>query len=140
VFDLNRQVPLPVTNGAVDVLVQGDQTTPLRVVTGSEGYAKSKSGGIPLEQVETKLGKPFPNPLKSEATIEYQLQKTSYVRMELYDILGRRVATLVSEEKTAGQHALQWSQSGSRRLASGVYFLRMRAGDFTATQKMTIVR
>lgn len=140
VFDLDRQMPLPVTNGTVEVPIQGDQTTQLRVVAGSETYAKSKSDGIPLEQIETKLGKPYPNPLESEATIEYQLQKSSYVRMELYDILGRRVSTLVSEEKTAGQHVLQWSQSGSRRLASGVYFLRMRAGDFTATQKMTIVR
>ncbi len=140
VFDLNRQMPLPVTGGIVDVPVQGDRTTPLRVVAGAESYAKSKSDGIPLEEIETKLGKPYPNPLESEATIEYQLQKTSYVRMELYDILGRRVATLISEEKTAGQHTLQWSPSGNRRLASGVYFLRMRAGDFTATQKMTIVR
>ena len=140
VFDLDRQMPLPVTNGAVDVPVEGDATTRLRVAAGSEAYAKSNSDGIPLEQIETKLGKPYPNPLASEATIEYQLQKTSYVRMELYDILGRRVGTLVSEEKAAGQHTLQWSPSGNRRLASGVYFLRMRTRDFTATQKMTIVR
>jgi hypothetical protein len=140
VFDLDRQMPLPVMAGAVEVPVESGQTAHLRVVAGSETFAKSNSDGIPLEEIETKLGKPYPNPLESEATIEYQLQKTSYVRMELYDILGRRVATLVSEEKTAGQHTLQWSPSGNRRLASGVYFLRMRAGDFTATQKMTIVR
>ena len=140
VFDLDRQMPLPVENGGVSVPLEGDEARSLRLVAGSETFAKSKSDGIPLEQIDTKLGKPYPNPLESEATIEYQLQKPEYVRMEVYDILGRRVATLVNEEKTAGRHRFQWNPSDGRTLASGVYFLRMRAGKFSTTQKMTIVR
>jgi hypothetical protein len=143
VFDLERQISLPVTKGQVTVPVEGNEPVSLRIVAGSESFATSKSSGIALEQLETALDKTYPNPIANNetATIDFQLKSAEHVRLEVYDLLGRRVAVLLDERKTAGPHTITWNtQSASSRLASGVYFLRMRAGDFTATQKMTIVR
>ncbi|HHP7239096.1 choice-of-anchor D domain-containing protein [Longibacter sp.] len=140
-FDLDRQMPLAVSDGAVEVPVDGAAPTRLRIVAGTKAFARTKSEGIPLEQIETALDKPYPNPFSDAATIDYQLKKEGHVRMEVFDLLGRRVAVLVDGRKSAGPHTLTWqAQTGRSRLASGVYFLRMRAGDFTATRKMTLVR
>ncbi|NBC84954.1 MAG: choice-of-anchor D domain-containing protein, partial [Bacteroidetes bacterium] len=140
-FDMDRQMPLAVSDGAVDVPVDASGPTRLRIVTGTKAFARTKSEGIPLEQIETALDKTYPNPFSDATTIDYQLKKEAHVRMEVFDLLGRRVAVLVDERKSAGPHTLTWqAQTGRSRLASGVYFLRMRAGDFTATRKMTLVR
>lgn len=141
VFDLEREIPLPVTDGSVSVPVSRTSPTRLRVVAGTKSFARSNNDEIALEQIDTALDKTYPNPFTDAATIDFQLEKPMHVRMEVYDLLGRRVAVLVDGQKSAGPHTITWrAQGGGSRLASGVYFLRMRAGDFTATRKMTLIR
>jgi len=62
--------------------------------------------------------------------------------LKVYDILGREVATLVNEEKTAGTYEIEFdSHSGeARNLTSGVYFYQLSAGDFVETKKMILMR
>jgi hypothetical protein len=79
----------------------------------------------------------YPNPVQSQTTIEYELKEATDVRVSLYDALGREVAVLVDEQKSAGRFE---ANVDAGDLSSGVYFYRMEAGDFTATKKMTIVR
>jgi flagellar hook assembly protein FlgD len=64
------------------------------------------------------------------------------VRIEVYDVLGRRIRTLVDERRRAGPHRTVWRGRNAlgRKVASGVYFLRLRAGETTATRKVVIVR
>jgi hypothetical protein len=83
------------------------------------------------------LGQNYPNPFNPMTTITYQLPKSSHVTLKVYDVLGREVATLADENKTAG--AYQTTFDGSR-FSSGVYFYRIQAGDFTATKKFTLMK
>ena len=79
----------------------------------------------------------FPNPFSSRATIRYELPRTTDVRLEVYDVLGRRVATLADERQAAGVYdaSLQADE-----LSSGVYFYRLQAGSYVATHSIVLVR
>jgi hypothetical protein len=72
----------------------------------------------------------YPNPFNASTTIEYGLPDAGRVRIDVYDLLGRKVETLVEKEKQAGQHNAVWDALDH---SSGVYFYRTEAGDFTKT-------
>ncbi len=91
---------------------------------------------IPLPD-RFSLSQNYPNPFNPGTTIEYSLPQPSYVTLTLYNILGQRIRTLVDEAKPAGTYTVRLDGAG---LASGVYFYRMRAGNFTATKKLVLLR
>jgi hypothetical protein len=84
----------------------------------------------------TKLLGTFPNPARSRATVRYAVEAPVEVDLALYDLLGRRVQTLVQQEQE-GRHERRLDTS---RLPSGTYFLRLQAGGTVKTQKLTVVR
>ena len=79
---------------------------------------------------------PAPNPARQAVTVRYALPDRRPVTLRIYDVLGRRVRAVVSQEQN-GRHERQIDVSG---LPSGTYFLRMRAGDTSATKRFTVVR
>ncbi len=79
----------------------------------------------------------FPNPFNPETVVRYQLPEVNHVRLGVYDILGREVATLVNERQPAGTYQSRFNGSG---LASGVYICRLIAGPFVRSQTMLLVR
>jgi N-acetylmuramoyl-L-alanine amidase len=84
----------------------------------------------------------YPNPFNPETRITFDLPSESFVRLAVYDLLGRQVRTLVSEQKTAGTYSVSWDardESGSRS-ASGVYVYRLEAGTHTLTMKMLLLK
>jgi hypothetical protein len=83
-----------------------------------------------------------PNPFSGQTTVEFDLAEQSRVTVAVYDMMGRKVATLVDGVRSAGPHAVGWngrSDSG-QDLASGVDLLRMRADQQSETRRMTIIR
>jgi hypothetical protein len=86
---------------------------------------------------EYSLAQNYPNPFNPTTKISYSLPIAGNVKLVVYDILGREVATLVNEYKTAGNHSVDFSASN---LASGVYIYRMEAGTFKDTKKMLLVK
>ena len=94
---------------------------------------------VALQAVPTEfaLEKSYPNPATQGATIPYAVPEASDVTIAVYDVLGRRVAHLVDEPKRAGRHQVR-IRAG--QLPSGTYFVRMRAGDFRETRRLTVVR
>jgi hypothetical protein len=104
-----------------------------------QGYQLTSVEEKPAEElpVEYQLQQNYPNPFNPTTTIEYDLPSASRVELRLYDILGHEVTTLVNEKQTAGHHSLRFDASG---LASGVYFYRLRAGEFTQTRRMLLLR
>jgi len=78
-----------------------------------------------------------PNPFRNDTHIEYVLPETQYVRLGIYDVLGRKVRTLVSDMRFSGRHRERFDASG---LASGVYYYRLAAGEYTDTGKAVVVR
>jgi alpha-tubulin suppressor-like RCC1 family protein len=87
---------------------------------------------------EVALGQNYPNPFNPTTTIAYALPETAPVRLDVFDMLGRRVATLVNNEAHApGSHAVSFDAS---RLTSGVYVYRLQAGSTVITRKFTLLK
>jgi hypothetical protein len=78
-----------------------------------------------------------PNPVSASARLRYELPEATAVRLQVFDLLGRRVATLADGEKQAGRHEVSWQSAG---LASGTYFVRLQAGSTAQTQMLRLVR
>ena len=79
----------------------------------------------------------YPNPFNPSTTIRYELPGNSDVRLEVYDMLGRRVALLVNETRQAGTHQAVFDASA---LSSGVYIYRLQAGGLVQTRKMLLIK
>ncbi|HTY10209.1 MAG TPA: T9SS type A sorting domain-containing protein [Bacteroidota bacterium] len=93
-----------------------------------------KAGSVPNAYA---LSQNYPNPFNPATMIEYQLKDKGFVTLTVFDVLGRRVATLVNGEQTGGTHSAYWDAS---TFASGVYFYRLKAGDFIETKKMLLMK
>jgi len=101
-------------------------------VTGLEG----KSDDTPLP-MEYSLSQNFLNPFNPTTEIGYALPRDAQVRLEIYNLLGQKVATLVEGKQKAGYKVARWD-AGS--FSSGIYFYRLRAGDFVQARKMVLLR
>ncbi len=82
------------------------------------------------------FGTLFPNPLRSKTTLSYHLAEAARVTLNVYDVTGRQVATLVDGTRPEGQHTVPWNPIG---LAPGVYLCRMQVGDAVRTQRLTVL-
>ena len=83
------------------------------------------------------LGQNYPNPFNPSTVINYNIPQDSYVKIKLYDNTGREVRTLLNEFISAGYYTINFNASD---LASGIYFYNINAGEYTATNKMMLVR
>ncbi|RJQ64939.1 MAG: T9SS C-terminal target domain-containing protein [Stygiobacter sp.] len=84
-----------------------------------------------------KLFQNYPNPFNPTTNISYQLPTTSHVTLKVYDTLGRIVAELVNEEKSAGSYTVKFDGT---KLSSGVYFYTIKAGNFSDTKKLLLAK
>lgn len=84
------------------------------------------------------LGSNFPNPFAIRTTIQYELAHEGPITLEVFDMVGQQVAVLVDDVQSAGVHEARFDAAGN--LASGIYIYRIRAGEFSSTRKMTILR
>jgi hypothetical protein len=86
---------------------------------------------------EFALAQNYPNPFNPTTIIEFRIQNSELTILKVFDLLGREIATLINEVKQPGSYTVQWDASG---VSSGVYFYRLRAGDFVQTKRMLVVR
>jgi hypothetical protein len=105
-------------------------------VTQPEVVAAVKSSAVYLPS-EFKLAQNYPNPFNPSTRIEYQLSKSGYVTLKIYDILGREIKTLVEGNEKAGNYSVSFNAT---KLASGVYFYRLSANGFTSVKKMVLAK
>ena len=87
------------------------------------------------------LGQNYPNPFNPSTVIPYQLAAAAHVRLDVFNVLGQRVATLVDGERPAGSHTAVWTATdeAGQAVSAGVYIYRLVAGDATATGRMVLV-
>jgi photosystem II stability/assembly factor-like uncharacterized protein len=116
-----------------------------------DGIFAGTSSGIwfissPIEtNVETEISAPstlalkqnYPNPFRSSTNISFSIPAKSFVSLKIYDRLGREVATIFSEEMSAGQYTRKWDAAN---ISGGIYFYRLQSGSWSETKKLTLLR
>jgi len=83
------------------------------------------------------LNQNYPNPFNPSTVISYQMPENSFVTLKIYNAIGSEVATLVNENKTSGIHNVTFDAAN---LASGIYFYKLQAGNFTAIKKLMLLK
>ena len=101
---------------------------------GFNTFGLSRDIAIP---VEFSLGRAYPNPFNPSTTLNFALPTTSEVSITVYNLQGREVISLVSGNIDAGYHSVVWNADAH---SSGVYFVKMVAGDYISTQKLMLVK
>jgi hypothetical protein len=87
------------------------------------------------------LDQNYPNPFNPSTRIQYAIGSRQFVTLKVYDVLGNEIATLVNEEKPAGEYEIEFSaSSGIRDLVSGIYLYQLKAGSFIQTKKMILLK
>lgn len=116
-----------------DVILAGENGT--KISASSSSVVVDTNNMLPIK---TALNASYPNPFNPSTTINYDLAIDGYVSILVYDALGREVATLFSGDQVAGtNYQVTWNAADQ---ASGAYFLRMTAGNYTNTQKLMLVK
>ncbi|MCD6161254.1 MAG: T9SS type A sorting domain-containing protein [candidate division Zixibacteria bacterium] len=83
------------------------------------------------------LSQNYPNPFNAKTTIEYGIPEASHVAIDIYDMLGRKIETIVNDYKSAGVYKVNWN---SNDIPSGVYFYRLKAGTLTEAKPMLLLK
>ncbi len=131
-FVADDEDPFSIVEAAFDdFLITAYQTAPTAIPDGD------------LPGATTRLEQNFPNPFNPETTIRFTVPPPGRIAsLEIYDVAGRRVATLISGEKTIGARAVRWNgrDNDGREVPSGVYFCRLVAGDEIVSRKIVLLR
>ncbi len=114
-----------------------------RAMTDESGYFAvplASLGGPALPQ-GFALGQNYPNPFNPSTVIPYQLPMATHVRLDVFNVLGQHIATLVDAERQAGFHAAKWdaTDAAGQAMAAGVYFYRLTVGGGWQTQRMVLI-
>ncbi len=138
-----KQVSVPIINQRAVINTENSEQINLQLIIGTEEFAKQKAGNISLTPAEFVLYQNYPNPFNPSTKIEYNLREKSIVTLEVYDLLGRKVVTLLdSEMQDAGRNYAAWDGKNSAGVfvSSGVYIYQLRANDFVLSKKMVLIR
>jgi hypothetical protein len=98
------------------------------------GQGIENKNNIPVDYV---LSQNYPNPFNPTTSISFSIPSRQFTIVKVYDILGNEIITLVNEEKPAGKYIVNFNASN---LHSGVYFYSIRAGSFTDTKKLILIK
>ncbi len=92
--------------------------------------------------VVTSLNTNYPNPFNPSTTISYSVKEALPVTIEIYNVKGQLVKTLINEQKAAGTHTVVWNgtDNSNRPVSSGVYYYKMNAGKYSSTKKMIMMK
>ena len=148
---LNQQVPVFAPPGIYDYVAYcGDNpvacdsakfqftVTGARISGGFDSWTLAGNWGNKIE-TPNKLGliENSPNPFNASTTIEYQLPINCNVKLEIFNLLGQKVATLVNGYNEAGQHSITWDAAN---YSSGIYFYKLIAGENVFVKRMTLLK
>ena len=108
-------------------------------ILSTKGIAFQVAGNVPAK---SSLSQNYPNPFNPMTTIEYSLPEQSQVKFEVFNVLGQRVKTLADIVQPAGRHRIVWDgkDDQGKDVASGIYFYRLEAGEFSESRRMVILK
>jgi len=100
-------------------------------------YGGMPSAGTAVVPLKFSLVPPYPNPFNPTTVISFTLPAASRVSLQVYDLAGRSAMTLVNGWRDSGEHEVTFDGS---ELPSGIYFAKLTAGEFTAVQKLVLIK
>jgi len=108
----------------------------------SNGVYADAALEVQMVPTEFALAQNYPNPFNPETTITYDLAEGAAVRLDVYNVMGQLVHTLVNQQQAAGRYRVVWNgmDAGSRQVASGVYFYRIQTQGFNAVRKLLLLK
>jgi len=124
-------------------IISNYNESPIRLLTGAIINGKQYGILVNVDKNPTSLPESiylyqnYPNPFNPVTTIKYHLQKTGFVSLKVYDVLGKEVITLLNENKKAGSYSIQFDGS---KLASGIYYYSLIAGSKRITKSMILLK
>ncbi len=129
-------------DGLILPLVPSAAGTRYDLVVGSEAWLRGEVGETTTMPKRTALLPNYPNPFNPSTKIAFDLTGPTYVRLEIFDLAGRRVTTLVNEQTPGGRHVATWDgrDDRGRTQASGAYFYRLTAGNVMLTRPLTMLK
>ncbi|TET45302.1 T9SS type A sorting domain-containing protein [candidate division TA06 bacterium] len=142
---LNRN-PMPGSSSYLDenIVEGGTYAYKFGVIdeNGKETVFGPMTAAITRRPTSVSLMPGVPNPMNSETVIRYTITNESEVSLKVYDVTGSVVKTLVNESVPAGYHSAVWNgtNDAGNKVASGVYFYRLTAGDFNQSRKLVVLR
>lgn len=101
-----------------------------------------QDGEITILPLDFLLNQNYPNPFNPATTISYSLSQRGRVTIEVFNLLGQKVNTLIDRDEAAGTYSINWNgtDASGHKVATGVYFYRLRAGDYVETKKMILLK
>lgn len=108
----------------------------IHVINGATGLER-EAPGLPEK---SEMIRAYPNPFNPQTTIRYRVDAPAPVRLDVYDVRGRKVKSLVNRRQPAGDYSLRWNGTNAvnEPAASGIYFLRLRVGQQIVSQKVLL--
>ncbi len=135
----NSAISLELTIG--DIIVGDFSNSNMQIMSGFIGIGSNVIvSNAPEIDLPRKFGlsQNYPNPFNPTTVINYDVPQTANIKLDVFNSIGVKVATLVSDSKSAGSHTIQFS---ANNLSSGVYFYRLTADGATiATKKMLLIK
>lgn len=97
---------------------------------------------LDVAEVTTNLLGNYPNPFNPETAIYYSLKDAGRVSLEIYNLKGQKVKTLINKNQAAGNHSIVWNgkDNNNKSVASGIYFYRIKSGKYSSTKKMILMK
>lgn len=118
----------------------GDAMTGPSIVLGITGIEQQNEGSVIPK--EFSVSQNYPNPFNPSTVINYEIPKTSFVSIKIYNMLGQEIKTLINSEKQPGTYSVQWNGDNEfgQKVASGAYIYRIVAGSYVKTMKMVLLK
>ncbi|MCH7954230.1 MAG: choice-of-anchor D domain-containing protein [Candidatus Marinimicrobia bacterium] len=138
-IDLDYRIAQDIRKSSLYNFISGTSEDPKRfkLLIGKSGYIGENNDGISIIPKTYSLSQNFPNPFNPTTTFTYSLPEAAHVNIQIYNILGERVVTLVNERTDAGSHVVTWNAGNA---ATGIYFYRIRAGNYNDVKKMLLIK
>lgn len=113
-----------------------------RLIAGTSGYVGEHSNGIPMVPLEYSLSQNFPNPFNPSTAINYTLAHSGKVKLDIFNVLGQKVRTLVDAQQGIGAYSVTWDGKDNHGilLSSGIYYYQIQANLYRSVKKMTLVK
>jgi len=110
------------------------------LLAGTKGFVAS--GGLPVRPHTTRLLPGFPSPMSSTTTFRFELAERGSVRLDVFDVMGRHVRSLIRGDRAAGVHELSWAgqDDAGNSIAPGIYLVRMAASGHTEDRRVVKLR